>query len=86
MLRLPKFECESRAILGTTPKLNMASEDFALYGEHVPAFFYFLGSGTPGVRNYSWHNPRFCAHEETPVYGAALLANSVFAAQEMLRK
>ncbi len=68
-----------------TPPLNMASEDFALYGEHVPSFFYFLGSGTPGARNYSWHNPRFCAHEETPVYGAALLANSVVAAQEMLR-
>ena len=67
------------------PPLNMASEDFALYGEHVPAFFYFLGSGTPGARNYSWHNPRFCAHEETPLYGAALLANSVFAAQEALQ-
>ncbi len=69
-----------------TPPVNMASEDFALYGECVPSFFYFLGSGTPGARNYSWHNPRFCAHEETPLYGAALLANSVFAAQELLRK
>lgn len=69
-----------------TPPLNMASEDFALYSERVPSFFYFLGSGTPGVRNYSWHNPRFCAHEETPLYGAALLANSVLAAQEMLCK
>ena len=68
------------------PPLNMASEDFALYGEHVPAFFYFLGSGTPGARNYSWHNPRFCAHADTPLYGAALLANSVLAAQEALRK
>ena len=68
------------------PPLNMASEDFALYGEHAPAFFYFLGSGMPGARNYSWHNPRFCAHEETPLYGAALLANSVLAAQEALQK
>ena len=66
-----------------TPPLNMASEDFALFGECVPAFFYFLGSGTPGVRNYSWHNPRFCAHEDTPIYGAALLANSVLVAQEL---
>ncbi|HWR22594.1 MAG TPA: M20 family metallopeptidase [Feifaniaceae bacterium] len=66
------------------PPVSMASEDFALYGECVPSFFYFLGSGTPGARNYSWHNPRFCAHEETPLYGAALLANSVLAAQELL--
>ena len=69
-----------------TPPVNMASEDFALYGECVPSFFYFLGSGTPGARNHSWHNPRFSAHEKTPLYGATLLANSVFAAQEMLRK
>ncbi len=69
-----------------TPPVNMASEDFALYSEYVPSFFYFLGSGTPGTRNYSWHNPRFCAHKETPLYGATLLANSVLAAQELLRQ
>ena len=38
----------------------LASEDFALYGEHVPAFFYWVGSGTPGKKCASWHDPAFC--------------------------
>ena len=67
-----------------TPQLNMASEDFALFAKRIPGFFYFLGSGTPGARNYSWHHPQFAAHPDTPVYGAALLAHSVLCAQSML--
>jgi len=64
------------------PALNMASEDFALFAERVPAFFYFLGSGTPGGRSPSWHSPYFCAHEKTHLYGAALMANSVLCAMD----
>ena len=30
------------------PPVNLASEDFSVYARHVPAFFYFLGSGAPG--------------------------------------
>lgn len=89
-LLLPAAKNAAAATVGEAgivmQQLNMASEDFALYGECVPAFFYFLGSGTPDARNYSWHSPCFCAHEKTPLYGAALLANSVFAAQELLHK
>ena len=58
-----------------------ASEDFALYGEFVPAFFYFLGSGTEGGLNAPWHNARFQAHPDTAFWGAKLLVNSVLAAQ-----
>jgi amidohydrolase len=63
------------------PSVNLASEDFAILSRGIPSFFYFLGSGTPGTEPVSWHNPRFRAAPDTPVYGAALLAQSVFEAQ-----
>ena len=66
------------------PPVNLASEDFSIYAQHVPAFFYFLGSGAPGRPLYSWHNAHFYPDERTPVYGAALLAQSVLSAQAML--
>ena len=37
----------------------MASEDFALFGEVIPSFFYWVGSGTPGKKCASWHDPAF---------------------------
>lgn len=67
-----------------TPPVNLASEDFSIYGQYVPAFFYFLGSGTPGRELYSWHNAYFHPDEQTPVYGAVLLAQSVLEAQKEL--
>lgn len=66
------------------PPVNLASEDFSIYGQHVPAFFYFLGSGAPGRPLYSWHNAHFHPDGRTPIYGAALLAQSVLSAQAML--
>ena len=38
----------------------MASEDFAVLAEKVPAFFYWVGSGTPGTKCAPWHDPAFC--------------------------
>ena len=66
------------------PSVNMASEDFSLLSEGVPSFFYFLGSGVLGEKPYLWHNPMFHAAHDTPVCGAALLAQSVFSAQDNL--
>ena len=66
------------------PPVNLASEDFSVYGQYVPTFFYFLGSGAPGRPLYSWHNACFYPDERTPVYGAALLAQSVLSAQAAL--
>lgn len=37
----------------------MASEDFAVFGEEIPSFFYWVGSGTPGKECASWHDPAF---------------------------
>ena len=38
----------------------LASEDFAVFGEEIPSFFYWVGSGTPGKKCASWHDPAFC--------------------------
>lgn len=59
----------------------MASEDFALFAQQVPSFFYFLGSGFAGQENAPWHSPSFRAHPDTSCYGAALLYQSVICAQ-----
>ena len=67
-----------------SPSVNMASEDFSILGRSLPYFFYFLGSGVPGEAPIPWHNACFHTDPQTPVYGAALLAQSVIKAQRML--
>lgn len=62
----------------------MASDDFSEYGQYVPSFFYFIGSGFPGKDNPSWHNACFRAAPGTALWGASILTNSVFAAQGRL--
>lgn len=85
---LPAAQAAAVAALGEgsvrTPPVNLASEDFSIYGLTVPSFFYFLGSGAPERPLYSWHNACFHPDERTPIYGAALLAQSVLAAQRQL--
>ena len=44
----------------------LASEDFAVYGEYIPSFFYWVGSGTPGKKCAPWHDPAFCADPHYP--------------------
>ena len=34
----------------------LASEDFAVFAEHIPAFFYWVGSGTQGKKRAPWHD------------------------------
>ena len=56
----------------------LASEDFALYGEVIPAFFYWVGSGTPGKQCGAWHDPDFCIDPDymktsVPVLCASIL-------------
>lgn len=44
-------------IIDSSPSL--ASEDFAVYGELMPSFFYWVGSGGPGRENAPWHDKGF---------------------------
>ncbi|KAF5063076.1 M20 family metallopeptidase [Oscillibacter valericigenes] len=66
------------------PPPDMGSEDFAVYGQEVPAFFYWLGSGFPGRENAPWHSPDFRTNDAALPLGAALLARSALLALERL--
>ena len=67
------------AILQTPP--SVASEDFALFMQEIPGFFYWLGVGREGEPCYSWHNARFHTDDDALKYGASLLAWSVVEGQ-----
>lgn len=68
------------AVIQTPP--SVASEDFALYMQEIPGFFYWLGVGREGEVCYSWHNTRFHTNDDALRYGAALLASSVLEGQK----
>ena len=57
-LRAAQAAAGSEHVTDSAPCL--ASEDFAVYGKELPAFFYWAGSGTPGRDNAPWHDPAFC--------------------------
>lgn len=58
------------------PKPAMGSEDFAVFGRDVPAFFYWLGSGYPGREMPCWHSSQFTTDDDALPIAAALLAQS----------
>ncbi|MBU5434927.1 amidohydrolase [Pseudoflavonifractor sp. MSJ-37] len=64
------------------PKGGMGSEDFAFFGQDVPSFFYWLGTGFPGQPNACWHNEHFKVDDDALPLGAALLAESALAGLE----
>ncbi|NCE65384.1 amidohydrolase [Pseudoflavonifractor sp. 524-17] len=68
------------------PRGDMGSEDFAVFGREVPAFFYWLGTGFPGQSNPCWHNERFKTDDSALPLGAALLAQSVLETMEEFGK
>lgn len=64
------------------PRGDMGSEDFAIFGQDVPAFFYWLGTGFPGQNNPCWHNEHFKTDDDALALGAALLAQSALVGLE----
>lgn len=52
------------------------SEDFALYGERVPACFVWLGSGKAAGENHLWHHPCYDVAEEALPVAAAFFARA----------
>jgi amidohydrolase len=66
------------AVVSTEPCLG--SEDFAVYSEYVPTFFYWLGVGKEGG-SAPWHYADFATDDDALKYGAMLLAQSVLTAQ-----
>ncbi len=64
------------------PRPDLGSEDFAVFGRDVPAFFYWVGSGFPGQHNPCWHNKGFRTDDGALPIAAALLAQSALTALE----
>lgn len=55
----------------------MASEDFALYAEAVPAGYFMIGAGVEDEdRRYGQHNPKIVFHEDCLPLGAAVYAGT----------
>lgn len=69
------------AVVSTEPCLG--SEDFAVYSEYVPTFFYWLGVGKEGG-SAPWHYSNFATDDNALKYGAMLLAQSVLTAQSKI--
>ncbi|WP_297211116.1 M20 family metallopeptidase [uncultured Flavonifractor sp.] len=67
-----------------SPRPDMGSEDFAVFGQHIPAFFYWVGSGFPGQANPCWHNEHFRTDDSALPLAAALLARSALVGLEAL--
>ncbi len=59
------------------PKPTMGGEDFALYMQEAPGFFYWLGTGNKEKGFvHQWHNPRYDTDEGALPIGSAVLALS----------
>lgn len=54
----------------TAPVLG--SEDFAVFGEHIPSFFYWVGSGSKDKPYTPWHSSSFCVDDNYLFYAAKL--------------
>lgn len=65
-------------VTATPPMLG--SDDFAVFGEGMPCFYYALGTGFAGRHNAGLHAPDFCADPAALPVGAALLAESAWRA------
>lgn len=68
------------------PRPSMGGEDFSLYMEHIPGFFYWLGTGNVEKGFvHKWHNPRYNTDENAIALGSGVLALSAIRAMEDLR-
>ena len=55
----------------------MAGEDFALYANVVPGFFYMLGVHKPGTESGDHHSPTFMADDAAIPIGMRAMGNVV---------
>ena len=69
---------QAGALLGvenvTALPVDTVSEDFALYGQRVPACFIGIGTGQPGEAFHSLHSDRFFPSDRILPLGAAVFA------------
>lgn len=67
---------DSAGIPVTDAPPSLASEDFALYREYVPSFFYWIGSTRDGEHAEMLHRPLFHTDDEALRHAAHLYAAS----------
>jgi amidohydrolase len=62
-----------RPCFGPTALIQMrpvlGSEDFAFYAQKIPAFYFFLGTRSPGADNQTLHSPAFDPDEDALTTG-----------------
>lgn len=63
--------------------LRMGAEDFAYYGQHVPACFFRIGSAVDREVSYPLHSSRFQPNEKALQVGAGLLVYLVLHLQPL---
>jgi amidohydrolase len=66
--------CKAQDAISTT-ELRMAAEDFAYYGQHIPACFFRLGAGNKALGIiHNVHTPIFNVDEKCIAEGAVIMA------------
>jgi metal-dependent amidase/aminoacylase/carboxypeptidase family protein len=64
------------------PPPMLGSDDFAVFGEVMPVFYFQLGVMNPSGENSPLHSPYFCVDYRAIPLGSALLAESARLALE----
>ena len=76
-----KAACAAGCTVTDVPP-SLASEDFALYRQYAPSFFYWVGSRAPGDAVEELHRPRFHTDDSALYHSSALYAASVLEFEE----
>ncbi len=60
------------------PIPSMGGEDFSIFTEKIPGFFFWLGVGNKEKdMNYVWHNPRFDGDDRSIIIASVVMSNMV---------
>jgi amidohydrolase len=60
------------------PTPSMGGEDFSIFMEKIPGFFFWLGvENKEKDMNYVWHNPRFDGDDRAIINASAVMSNMV---------
>jgi amidohydrolase len=69
------------------PNPSMGGEDFSIFTEKIPGFFFWLGvENKEKDMNYVWHNPRFDGDDRAIIIASAVMSNMVLKGIEYVSK
>lgn len=68
------------------PIPSMGGEDFSIFTQKIPGFFFWLGVGNKEKdMNYVWHNPRFDGDDRAIIYASTVMSNMVLKGMEYIK-